>query len=69
MSLWKIPLLLFLLGWIGAGGAMLWKHDSLFGQPRDEPFESPGARSLSMAHLWAVWFGFFAMAVYFLLLG
>ncbi len=63
----KIALSLFLLAWLGLGLVLVVKAQSFFGLRRDEPWESPGARSLSVAHIASVWFGFFALGVYFLL--
>jgi hypothetical protein len=63
----KISLALFLIGWSGLGLWMLVKYDSLFGYHPDDPAESSGARALNMTQVWSVWFGFFAVAFYFLI--
>ena len=63
----KIAILLFLLVWSFAGVVMLFKYEALFGPHADDPAESAGSRSLSFAHIASVWFGFFALAIYFLL--
>ena len=63
----KISLALFLIGWSGLGLWMLVKYYSLFGYHPDDPAESSGARALNMTQVWSVWFGFFAVAFYFLI--
>ena len=64
--IFKAFLVVFLLIWIGAGVAMMVNYDKWFGLRRDEPWESPGARSLSFAHIGSIWLGFFALGVWFL---
>jgi hypothetical protein len=63
----KISLALFLIGWSGLGLWMLVKYDSLFGYHPDDPAESSGARALNVTQVSSVWFGFFAVAFYFLI--
>ena len=63
----KISLALFLIGWSGLGLWMLLKYDQLFGYHPDDPAESSGARALNVTHVSSVWFGFFAVAFYFLI--
>ena len=63
----KIAIFLFLVVWSFAGLAMLIKSNALFGPHADDPSESAGSRSLNLAHLTSIWFGFFALAVYFLI--
>ncbi len=63
----KISLALFLIGWSGLGLWMLVKYDQLFGYHRDDPAESSGARALNVTQVSSVWFGFFAVAFYFLI--
>jgi flagellar basal body-associated protein FliL len=63
----KIALALFLIGWSGLGLWMLVKYDSLFGYHPDDPAESSGARALNVTQVSSVWFGFFAVAFYFLI--
>ena len=62
----KTTLLLFLIAWSGFGIWMLVKYAILFGPHRDDPAETPGARSFGVTHVVSVWFGFFALAGYFL---
>lgn len=64
----KISLVVFLIGWSFFGIWMLVKYNVLFGPHRDDPAETPGARSFGVAHVAAVWIGFFALATYFLFL-
>jgi hypothetical protein len=63
----KIALALFLIAWSGLGLWMVVKYDSLFGLHRDDPSESSGARALNVTQVSSVWFGFFAVAFYFLI--
>ena len=63
----KIALALFLIAWSGLGLWMMLKYDSLFGLHRDDPSESSGARALNVTQVGSVWFGFFAVAFYFLI--
>lgn len=63
----KLCICLFTLFWLGLGGMMLVKWNSLFGANPDDPSESPGSRTLSIAHIGAVWVGGLALAVYFLI--
>jgi flagellar basal body-associated protein FliL len=63
----KIALALFLIGWSGLGLWMLLKYDQLFGYHPDDPAESSGARALNVTQVSSVWFGFFAVAFYFLI--
>ena len=63
----KIALALFLIAWSGLGLWMLVKYDRLFGRHPDDPSESSGGRALNLTQVSSVWFGFFAVAVYFLI--
>ncbi len=63
----KIALALFLISWSGLGLWLLLKYDSLFGLHPDDPSESSGARALNVTQVTTVWFGFFAVAFYFLI--
>jgi hypothetical protein len=63
----KLALVLFLFAWSGFGVWMAVKYENLFGWHRDDPSESSGARALNMTQVWSVWFGFFAVAIYFLI--
>lgn len=63
----KLFLALFLLFWSGLGVWMIVKYDSLFGLHPDDPAESSGARALNVTQVTSVWFGFFAVAFYFLI--
>ncbi len=63
----KIGICLFILIWLGLGGMMLVKWNSFFGANPDDPSESPGSRTLSIAHIGAVWVGGLALAIYFLI--
>ena len=64
----KTLLTLFLIGWSIFGVWMLVKFNLLFGPHKDDPAETPGARSFGVAHVAAVWIGFFVLALYFLFL-
>ena len=66
MILLKIFLVVFLIAWSGLGLWLLVKFDKLFGHHPDDPAESSGARALNATQVGSVWFGFFAVAVYFL---
>ncbi len=63
----KISLAIFLIGWSALGIWMLLKYDQLFGYHPDDPAESSGARALNVTQVSSVWFGFFAVAFYFLI--
>jgi hypothetical protein len=63
----KLFLALFLIAWSGVGLWMMLKYDSLFGHHPDDPAESSGARALNVTQVVSVWFGFFAVAFYFLI--
>lgn len=59
-------LVVFIIGWTIFGIWLAAKYAVLFGPNRDDPSETPGARSFGVAHVGMVWFGAFALAVYFL---
>lgn len=63
----KTALTLFIIAWTSLGVWMLVKYNKLFGPHHDDPAETPGARSFGVAHVASVWFGFFVLALYFLL--
>jgi flagellar basal body-associated protein FliL len=63
----KLAIALFLIAWSGVGLWMLVKYDALFGFHKDDPAESSGARALNVTQVVSVWFGFFAVALYFLI--
>jgi hypothetical protein len=63
----KLALALFLIAWSGVGLWLIVKYDSIFGLHRDDPAESSGARALNVTQVASVWFGFFAVATYFLI--
>lgn len=63
----KTALTLFIIAWSFFGIWMLVKYNQLFGPHRDDPSETAGARSFGVAHVASVWFGFFVLALYFLL--
>lgn len=63
----KLALALFLFCWSGVGLWMLIRYDALFGLHPDDPAESSGARALNVTQVFSVWFGFFAIAFYFLI--
>lgn len=67
MIIIKIGIALFIVFWLGLGGMMLVKWGALFGANPEDPSESPGSRTLSIAHIGAVWIGGLALAIYFLL--
>lgn len=62
----KTAIVLFLFAWIFLGGWLVVRYNVLFGPHRDDPAETPGARSFGVAHIGAVWIGAFALAIYFL---
>lgn len=62
----KTGLVLFILGWSGFGIWMVARYAVLFGPHRDDPAETPGARSYGVTHIFLVWFGFLSLAMYFL---
>ena len=59
----KTLLTLFIIGWAFFGIWMLVKYNMLFGPHKDDPAETPGARSFGVAHVAAVWLGFFVLAI------
>jgi len=63
----KSALALFVIGWAIFGVWLVFNYEVLFGWKRDDPSETAGARSFGVTHIGLVWFGFFALAVYFLL--
>ncbi len=63
----KIFLAVFLIAWSGLGLWLVVKYDQLFGLHKDDPSESSGARALNVTQCGSVWFGFFAVAFYFLI--
>jgi hypothetical protein len=62
----NIALVLFIVFWTAFGVWLVIKYTVLFGPHRDDPAESPGARSFGVTHIGIVWLGAFALAVYFL---
>lgn len=62
----KTGIVFFLLGWTIFGAWLVLKYSALFGPHPDDPAESVGARSFGVTHIGLVWFGAFALAVYFL---
>jgi hypothetical protein len=62
----KIFILLFVIAWSVLGKWIFSKHSALFGQHQDIPSETSGARSLTTAHVWALWMGIEAIGIYFL---
>jgi hypothetical protein len=63
----KVVLGLFLIFWSGVGVWLMVKYGQLFGPHHDDPAESSGARALNVTQVTSVWFGFFAVAFYFLI--
>lgn len=63
----NIFLILFLIFWFMLGAWLVACYNVLFGPHKDDPAESPGARSFGVAHVVAVWIGGTALAFYFLL--
>lgn len=62
----KTFIALLLLTWTILGVWLVVRYNLLFGPHRDDPAETPGARSFGVAHIAAVWVGGFALGVYFL---
>ncbi len=67
MTVFKIILTLFLIAWTVLGIGLLVKFKAIFGPHPDDPAETPGARSLGLANVGSVWFGVFALTLYFLI--
>jgi hypothetical protein len=67
MLIIKIGLILFLIFWFLLGAWLVARYNVLFGPHKDDPAESPGARSFGVAHIIAVWVGGAALGFYFLL--
>ncbi len=63
----KSAIVMFLLGWAFFGMWLVYRYAVLFGPHRDDPAETPGARSFGVTHICVVWFGFFSLAIHFLL--
>ncbi|MFC4994399.1 hypothetical protein [Rubritalea tangerina] len=59
-------LIVFLIFWFLLGAWLVSRYNVLFGPHKDDPAESPGARSFGVAHIVAVWIGGAALAIYFL---
>lgn len=66
MILIKIGLIAFLIFWFTLGGWLVARYSVLFGPHKDDPAESPGARSFGVAHIIAVWIGGAAIGFYYL---
>ncbi len=66
MLLIKIGLILFLIIWFLLGAWLVVRYNVLFGPHKDDPAESPGARSFGVAHIIAVWIGGVALGCYYL---
>lgn len=62
----KTGIVVFLLIWFILGAWLVARYSVLFGPHKDDPSESPGARSFGVAHIVAVWIGGTALALYFL---
>lgn len=67
MILLKVAMVLFLVIWFLLGAWLLLRAKILFGPHKDDPAESPGARSFGVAHIIAVWIGGVVIGFYFLL--
>jgi len=67
MIIIKIGLILFLIFWFALGTWLVARYSVLFGPHKDDPAETPGARSFGVAHIVAVWIGGSALGFYFLL--
>ena len=63
----KLGLSFFLIAWSVLELWMLVKHERFFGNHPDDPSESFGAQMLNVTQVYSVWFGFFAVAFYFLI--
>lgn len=62
----KTVLAVFLFVWVFAGVWFALKFGSLFSSEDATNADTAGSRSLSMAHFASMWFGVFALTVYFL---
>jgi len=62
----KTGLALFIIGWSILGFWLCINYNRLFGPHKDDPAESPGARSFGVAHIVAVWIGGIVLATYFI---
>lgn len=62
----KIGISLFIIVWSILGVWLCINYNRLFGPHKDDPAESPGARSFGVAHIVAVWIGGMVLAIYFI---
>lgn len=62
----KIGLSIFLIIWSILGVWLVMNFRKLFGPHKDDPAETPGARSFGVAHIVAVWIGGMALAIHFI---
>lgn len=66
-SILNIGIIAYLIIWFLLGAWLIARYNVLFGPHKDDPAESPGARSFGVAHIVAVWIGGAALGFYFLL--
>ena len=66
MFILKFGIVIYLIIWVMLGAWLALRAKALFGPHKDDPAESPGARSFGVAHIIAVWIGGMAIGVYFL---
>jgi len=64
----KSILFILLLFWIFGGFYLIKNFNKIFGPHRDDPSESPGARSLGQTQIWSVWLGMIIAAIIFLMM-
>lgn len=65
MLFFKILIALGLVLWTAAGFYLIARFQSFFGPDRQQPSETPGARSFGITHVFAVWLGGMALGIYF----
>ena len=63
-----VTILLFalLIAWTWVGYFLVTRFKKFFGPHKDDPSETPGARSFGLAHIVAVWVSAFALLIYFI---
>lgn len=62
----KCLILLFIIVWIVAGFAVMWKFGINLSGSKSETNETAGSQTLNFTQMFLIWFGFLSLAVHFL---
>ena len=62
----KIGIAIFIIVWALLGIWLCVNYNRLFGPHKDDPSETPGARSFGVTHIVAIWIGGMALAIYYI---